>query len=40
MVEIKRNPNSKDFLVEAHENGEITASLHGEITDGVFDITV
>lgn len=38
MVEIKRNPSSPDFLVEAHENGETTASLHGEIADGVFHI--
>lgn len=38
MVEIKRNPSSSDFLVEAHENGEITASLQGEITEGVFYI--
>lgn len=38
MVEIKRNHEAPDFLFEAKENGEITASLHGEITDSVFHV--
>lgn len=38
MVEIKINSSSSDFLTEAKENGNITASLRGEIIDGVFNI--
>lgn len=38
MIEIKRNPEAPDFLFEAKENGEITAALRGEITDGIFHI--
>ncbi len=38
MVEIKRNYDSDEFLFQAKENGEITASLYGEISEGVFHI--
>lgn len=40
MVEIKRNCDLPDIVFEAKENGEITASMKGDIRENVFHITL